>query len=202
MRAPFTSHWIGLVLVALSSALSPFPVQGADANARFAIKGVGVQTCQQFVDARAARAQAYMRFRSWLEGYVTAVNRYEPQTFDSAPWGTTEVLTVILDNYCQETPDERFVQAVQKLTITLKEDRLIEASPLLTVTVSGQTTRVYEEVLRRVQVALAERGLYDSEPDGVFGPKTREAIATFQISEGLDGTGLPDPLTVWKLLRP
>ena len=202
MRFFFTSRWKSLALVALCYAFLPSPVQGADKDGQFAIKGIGIQTCRQFANARAAGSEAYVHFRGWLEGFLTAVNRYEPETYDAAPWGTTEVLAVIIDNHCKKNPDDRFVAAVQKLTITLKEDRLKESSPRLVVTVDGRTARVYEDLLRRIQIQLAELGLYDGTVDGQFGPKTQEAIAIFQVSEGLKGTGVPDPLTVWKLVRP
>ncbi len=133
---------------------------------------------------------------------MTATNRYEPNTYDNAPWGTPEILATIIDNHCQNNPQERFVEAVQKLLITLKADRIESSSPVLTVTVGDRSVRLYEEVLRRVQSQLVERGLYYGAPDGIFGPRTQEAIATFQISEGLAGTGLPDALTVWKLVKP
>ena len=202
MRFLFTSRWKSIALVALCFAFLPSPVQGADKNGQFAIKGIGRQTCRQFTDARVAGSEVYAQFRGWLEGFLTAVNRYEPETYDAAPWGTTELLALIIDNHCQKNPDDRFVIAVQKLTIKLKEDRLTESSPLLVVTVGGRTARVYEDLLQRIQVQLAELGLYDGTVDGQFGPKTEEAIAMFQVSEGLKGTGLPDPLTVWILVRP
>ncbi len=43
---------------------------------------------------------------------------------------------------------------------------------------------------RRIQAALQEIGLYRAPIDGVFGPRTREAITIFQRSRGLPATGL------------
>lgn len=174
----------------------------ADAAGQFAVKGAGLQSCRQFVSAQASRSRDMVRFRSWLEGYLSAVNRYEPQTYDSTPWGSTGVYSAIFEGHCRNNPNERFVDAVQKLVITLKPDRLYSRSPMMTVRAGGRSTQIYQEVLRRVQTKLAERGLYRDRADGLFGPRTEGAIATFQISEGLQGTGLPDPLTVWKLIRP
>lgn len=202
MRKSSTCLWKGLGAIALCCALPLFPAQAADNDGQFATKGAGAATCQRFSSAQAERAEAYDRFRHWLEGYFTAANRYEPNTYDLVPWGSTEVWALIIDNYCKKNPNDYLVQAVQKLAIATNKDRLKENSPRLTVTMAGQSTRIYEEVLRRVQIRLTALGLYDDLPDGKFGPKTMEAIATFQISEGLGGTGLPDPLTVWKLVKP
>lgn len=188
--------------VALAATLSVGSAAAADLNGQFAMKGVAVLSCSQFIDARAAGGEPAGHFRNWLDGYLTAANRYEPQTYDAAPWGTSEVLAVVIENHCRQNLEESFALAVQRLVLTMREDRLETASPLQSVTEGGRTILIYEEVLRRVQQRLAERGLYTGQPDGAYGPRTEQAIATFQISEGLDGTGLPDPLTVWKLMKP
>lgn len=47
--------------------------------------------------------------------------------------------------------------------------------------------------LRRVQQALAERGLDPGPADGVMGPRTREAIRAYQRQQGLKPSGRPGP---------
>ncbi len=47
-----------------------------------------------------------------------------------------------------------------------------------------------------IQSALASMKLYNGTIDGLPGPKTREAIATFQQQAGLEPTGEVDPLLV------
>ena len=195
-------HWRNRLVLACLCAVLPALAGAADVNGQFATKGVGVLSCRQFVDDRSKDGEFRQRFRSWLDGYLTAVNRYEPGTYDAAPWASGEVFATIVERHCRESPNESYAQAAQKLILSLKEDRLTQRSPLRSVTASGRSTQIYEEVLRLLQVQLADRGLYTGRPDGVFGPRTQDAIATFQISEGMAGTGLPDPLTVWKLLRP
>ncbi|MDQ0394560.1 peptidoglycan-binding domain-containing protein [Labrys monachus] len=46
-------------------------------------------------------------------------------------------------------------------------------------------------VLRSIQAALAERGLYDGQADGMLGPKTNAAIRSFQQHNGLAVDGQP-----------
>jgi peptidoglycan hydrolase-like protein with peptidoglycan-binding domain len=59
-----------------------------------------------------------------------------------------------------------------------------------------QATQDAVSVLRDVQLALAERGLYDGLADGVLGPKTNAAIRSFQQHNGLavDGQSTPQLL--------
>jgi peptidoglycan hydrolase-like protein with peptidoglycan-binding domain len=53
-----------------------------------------------------------------------------------------------------------------------------------------------EAEIREVQHVLIERGFYDGEVDGVFGPRTRAALITFQRRQGLAVTGRIDTRTV------
>ena len=202
MRRFSVSSWRNSLVLACLCAILPATASAADSDGQFATKGVGVLSCRQFVDERSNDGELRQHFRSWLNGYLTAVNRYEAKTYDAAPWASGEVIATIVESHCRESPDESYAQAVQRLILSLEQGRLVRRSPLRTVSASGRSTLIYEEVLRQLQVRLADRGLYAGRADGLFGPITQDAIATFQISEGMDGTGLPDPLTVWKLLRP
>ncbi|CAM5770056.1 hypothetical protein LMIY3S_03044 [Labrys miyagiensis] len=58
---------------------------------------------------------------------------------------------------------------------------------------SDQSAQDTVAVLRDVQLALAERGLYDGLADGVNGPKTTAAIRSFQQHNGLAVDGLSSP---------
>lgn len=45
------------------------------------------------------------------------------------------------------------------------------------------------DLVRRIQLGLAARGLYDGPADGLTGPKTEAAILFFEQTEGMDETG-------------
>ncbi len=55
-------------------------------------------------------------------------------------------------------------------------------------------------LVRDTQESLRARGLYDGEVDGLYGPKTRDAILSYQRDEGIEATGEVS-LTLVKLLR-
>ena len=49
--------------------------QAADKNGQFAIKGVGLQTCQEFVSARETQSPQYFKFGGWMNGYLSATEQ-------------------------------------------------------------------------------------------------------------------------------
>jgi peptidoglycan hydrolase-like protein with peptidoglycan-binding domain len=52
--------------------------------------------------------------------------------------------------------------------------------------------------VRALQVALLDKGITVS-TDGVFGPKTREAVIAYQKKSGLDADGVAGPATAESL---
>jgi len=58
-----------------------------------------------------------------------------------------------------------------------------------------------QQATRDAQVKLKSIGLMESDErsDGLFGPRTREAFARFQLQQGLAPTGQPDDLTFYLL---
>lgn len=189
---------IVFALTVLGAGLS-LPAAGADTAGEFAVKGVGRLTCQRFTEARSAGSENYSRFVGWIEGYLTAANRYQPQTHDIAPWESSDLLAFIIENHCQQNPAEPFFTVVQQITAKLQDWRLQAKSPQVEARAGQQTVVIYQEVLRRAQAELARRGIYGSTVDGRYDPKTREAFETFQVLEGLDVTGVPDQKTLSRL---
>lgn len=62
------------------------------------------------------------------------------------------------------------------------------------------TTIVYTpEQIRRIQIVLIERGLLRGRADGIFGPKTRQALVVFQRRQGFAPTGDVTAQTVTSL---
>ena len=54
----------------------------------------------------------------------------------------------------------------------------------------------YEERLKAVRLALRERGYNPGAPEAVMGPRTAEALRSFQRRQGLPVTGRPDTATL------
>lgn len=172
------------------------------ADGVFAVEESGRMPCPAFVAARAANNAAYERALGFVEGYLSAANRYEPNTFDLAPWQNAAAYGMILDAHCKKQASDTLGLAVQRLVGALQPMRLATPSKLIEVGDGQRKVILYEMILKRAQSALARRGLYQGAATGQFDQPTRTALATFQKSVALDQTGLPDPATLWMLLNP
>lgn len=190
-----------MTALALSCLLTPLTLAAADKEGNFAVEGAGLASCENFVAERAKKSNVYWMFGGWLDGYVTAINQFAPDTYDITPWETTDLLTALIENHCKQNPNHNFFFVANALAGRLMEERLQSKSPPVEAKAGNQSTMVYQETLRRAQQALKDRGHYSGTIDGLYGPQTQKALETFQQKQGLQVTGLPDQLTLLRLLR-
>ena len=146
------------------------------------------------------KKELHAAFVGWLEGYLTATNRLAKNTYDLVAWQNRRILLALLQAHCKKNPDQRFYLAVRALTNALTPDRIRRQSRLIETEAGGKKVRIYRATLRRVQKALARRGLYAGRIDGRFGPNTRLGLEAFQQKEKLQLSGLPDQRTLFRLL--
>ena len=175
---------------------------GADAGGRFAIKGAGLASCQDYVEARAKKSEFVYSMLGWLDGYLTAYNQLSPSTFDVAAWESADLFARILDSHCEKHPQDRLFTVFRAIVDQVMEDRLQMNSPLIPARNHEQGLLIYQETLRRVQEELSARGHFSGEIDGQFRDSTRDALKAYQSEQGLDVSELPDQATLWKLFRP
>ncbi|WP_324742848.1 peptidoglycan-binding domain-containing protein [Tsuneonella sp. CC-YZS046] len=189
--------------MALAGLASAAPAHAEDANKQFAVEGGGRASCQTFLNARKDQASAeYRQLIGFVQGYQTAANRYEPNTFDLSPWHNEAAFGLILEKHCTEYPRETLIGALQKLTISFRPIRIAQFSRLLEVGDGKNKAFVYEAILKRSQAFLRVRGLYNGPEDGAYSPALRDAFKRFQEQQKLPATGVPDPATLWTLLNP
>lgn len=172
----------------------------ADAEKRFAIKGVGVAKCSTFVQAYDQRSNDGFLFAGWLTGYITVLNQQVPETFDFAPWQSTDVLMLLMRDLCGQKPDEQFYRVAGGLVGLLGRDRLTTLSEPVEIQNKEHRTALPKEVVRRVQERLKALDLYKGGVDGSFGPGMQKAIETFQKQQKLTETGIPDQQTLVRLM--
>ncbi|MCP3848642.1 MAG: peptidoglycan-binding protein [Gammaproteobacteria bacterium] len=173
----------------------------SDSEGRFAIRNAGMSTCQNFVETKKNSPEKMGLYFGWIDGYISAANQYTTETYDLVPWGNTLFLATLIENHCKNNPNERFYVSVNKLAASMMHKRLKEQSKLIETNYKGNKTYIYKRILKDIQTKLIELGLYMDKADGNYGPNTRKAIINFQNQNGLAQTGLPDQLTIYKVLR-
>ncbi|WFL75952.1 peptidoglycan-binding domain-containing protein [Altererythrobacter arenosus] len=194
---------VNLIAGAILIAAWPGVAQAEDEEKQFAVEGAGRLDCATFTKARVDKGSAeFQRFIGFVEGYLSAANRYEPNTFDLSPWHNAAAFDLILEKHCNENPQEALVSVVQKMVGALRPVRVAEFSPMVEVGSGENRAFVYETILRRAQAVLRTRGLYSGAEDGKYSPQMRDALLTFQKNSDLYATGVPDPATLWTLLNP
>lgn len=174
----------------------PLMARASDEAQNFAVKGAGLATCADYVQARQNNSSTFYQFGGWINGYLTGLNQLTPQTYDLAPWQSADLLAGVILRNCRENPKRRFVETVAAMVTSLTDQRLLTKSPLIEARVGETRVRIYREQLRRAQEKLAESGLYQGEPDGVFDARTEDGLRAYQKASRLAETGLPDQATL------
>ncbi len=186
----------------LAAVFMSLEARAADSGGQFAVEGIGASTCKGFVTAKSESSDAYWMFLGWLDGYMTGINQYSPETYDITPWQSSNLLAALFEKFCTKNAGANFFAVANRMIVELRDDRLRESSAPVVVKVGERTIGVYRETLRRVQVLLKEGGHYMGEVDGLFGPNTQRALESYQKRAALTVTGLPDQATLFKLLSP
>lgn len=186
------------VVAGLTAAALPLPgAMAADADGNYALRGAGRTTCADFLAARAEGGAGYAVYVGYVDGYLTAFNHREPDTFDIAPWQTTELIAAGLARLCDGQPDATFDAALNRAVRALHDDRLRAQDRLVSVRVGGRAVFLYETTLARIRKRLAAQGF--SPGDGMFDAQTEAALRLFQARNGLAVTGMPDQRTLARL---
>ncbi|MBV1876614.1 MAG: peptidoglycan-binding protein [Pseudomonadales bacterium] len=171
----------------------------ADKNGSFAVRSSGMMTCKDFVTAKSSRSDKLNLYMGWLDGYISAANQFTKDTFDIVRWGNTVFLITLIENHCKSHPDQRFYLAANQLVAALLQQRITERTELVEASYAGNSTYLYEIVLRELQTKLQQAGLLSDEPNGQFTKATRIALEAYQAANSLQTTGLPDQLTLYKI---
>ena len=185
----------------LAATLISLEARAADTGGQFAVEGIGRSTCESFITAKSESLDAYWMFLGWLDGYMTGINQYSPETYDITPWQSQNLVATLFERFCATNPEANFFAVANRMIVELRDDRLRESSTPVVAKVGERSIGVYRETLRRVQALLKEGGHYEGEVDGLFGPNTQRALESYQKQNGLTVTGLPDQVTLFKLLR-
>jgi murein L,D-transpeptidase YcbB/YkuD len=173
----------------------------ADKDGRYAIKGVGNSSCEQYLVETGKQTHNAFVFAGFLNGYITAQNQHLKDTFDLSSWENIDTLASYLAGYCEKHRDKSFFTATASLVNALFPQRIQAASPVMEIGEPGKTVQLYDEVVKRTRTKLADADLLQASGDAKFDAAMRDAIRAFQKKHGLDPTGMPDQQTLHRLFR-
>lgn len=172
-RSDITGIWAQfgrkiLPLAICGLVLQTTAAKAADSNDKFAMKGAGFLPCQVFMKARENRSNTYYMIGGWVEGYVSAHNRYASDTYDIMSFESLELLLNVIQNHCEANPGDRLHAVVNSIVVSLQPDRLQWESTRVRIADGVRKGTLRRETIRRVQSKLSERVLYKGEIDGRF----------------------------------
>ena len=173
----------------------------ADANGEFALKGAGFLTCKAYAEERARRSDVYYMIGGWLDGFISAHNKYAHDTYDVTSFESAELLLRVIDGHCKANPDDRLYSVINSLVTQLGHERLQEKSVRVEIVEGRRKAVLYRETIGRIQTKLTQLGLYKAPVDSAYTDATRSALMAFQSDIGFEMTGFPDQATLWHLLR-
>lgn len=173
--------------------------QASDTDGNFALRGYGSRTCEMYQTEKSDPGHAN-QYGSWLMGYVTARNRLQPDTFDILPFIDGMVLLQAISAVCADRKDITVENATSEVIRAIAPLHQRSASAALTIERGGQTVRIREEAIAKLQARLIERRLYAGSADGKWTDELSSAIQEFQLREQIASTGLPDLATLVRAL--
>lgn len=189
------------VVAAVALTLST-PSLAADDKGDFAIKGGGAQSCQGFLTAYGARNSDLALYAGWIEGYLTGLNQFTPDTYDLASWQSVDTLIGLLQAACsQSAPDRRVIEAMTDVLRLLYPGRLQAQDTMIALVHENTGMTIYESVLRSAKTRLNSLGHGAGVVDDSFTPEVARAFEAFQRARSIPVTGLPDQQTLYLLLR-
>lgn len=195
MRGP------AIALLSLLIFMLPQAAVASDQKGQFAIRGAGLISCAMYAREHNARGDVYKIVSSWIDGYITGINQFAPDTYDWLSFETTELLLEIIDHHCEKNPTDPVFGVLENLLEKLKDGRLSKKSEKVTISVDKFEAKHYVELIRRIQRKLKQGGFYRGDINGKFTQQTSRAVGDFQKSIGFKPTGFPDQTTLWRLLR-
>ncbi|MCC6946904.1 MAG: peptidoglycan-binding protein [Bradyrhizobiaceae bacterium] len=187
-------------ITALALATSAGDLRAADAQGQFALRGFGAETCRAASQKLKGNTAASANALAWLLGYTTAFNRREPDTFDVSPLAETTAILRMVAGVCAKNPDALVETVTYDVLRSLAAARVKGNSPMAQVKSGKASAEVRRETLARMQEQLIKLGHLEGTADGNYGPRTETALKAFQRQQGLAQTGVPDSVTIVRLL--
>lgn len=177
-------------------AMAAQSAHASDPKGNYIVRGIGARPCSDYMAAVSKSAQDVLPYMSWMEGYLTGINRMQPQTFDVSPVTEAAIVGQMVRNYCTTQTTLRFETAVAQLMNFFAPYKVSEQSQLVEVTVGDARAALRQSTLKWMQEKMKAQGMFTGNPDGLYGASTKEALLKFQKAAKIPETGVPDARTL------
>lgn len=178
------------------------PAKAADDLGNFAIKGGGQQTCGALLKAYETKSTDLGLYAGWVDGYLTGINQFTPQTYDMAAWQSSDTLLAMTQAVCKQLPAEkRVIDAFIEVVRAIQSGRIAKMDTLIALMHEGKGTATYASVIIQMKARLLDQGFDPGSSDDSFDALTAKALTEFQKAKGLAQSGLPDQQTLYVLFR-
>jgi len=87
------------------------PALAVDGDGMFYVRGAGSYTCARWLNAG---PDERINAEHWWAGYLTAVNRFTPDTYDELGNTSVETMNENLTRICQQDPSQLFAIAAHR----------------------------------------------------------------------------------------
>jgi hypothetical protein len=183
----------------------PNDSNAADKEGKYAVRGVGSSKCKDMVSAidskdQNIRKDAVLLYTSWLNGYLSYVNRIEKETYDIIPLSDSSHLLAVVVGQCRNNPDALFENISVQVVGALSKAKISTESPLVHLTVGELKGSFRKATLIALQDKLITLGHLKGKADGDFNAASQKALKVFQKNEKLKETGFPDTDTLMRVL--
>ena len=177
----------------------------ADKSGKYAVRGVGSAKCGQMVSSidskdQNIRKDAVLLYTSWLNGYLSYVNRIEKETYDIVPLVDTTYLLAVIVGQCRNNKDALVEGVSAQVVGALSKAKITSESPIVNLTVGDQKGSFRKATLIAVQNKLIAKRYFKGKADGDFSKDSQKALRAFQKAEKLKETGFPDTDTLMRVL--
>jgi hypothetical protein len=198
-------HLMVAAIMLLAFLAIPPGSGAADKDGKYAVRGVGSSKCSQLTSAidskdQNIRKDAVLLYASWLNGYLSYINRIEKETYDIIPLADSTHLLAVIVGQCRSNADA-LVESISAQTVgALSKARITSESPLVALTVDNQKGSFRKATLIALQNKLIALHHFKGKADGDFGTSSQKALRAFQKAEKLKETGFPDTDTLMRAL--
>lgn len=191
----------GVAALSIALGLVSQAATAGNADGEFVVRGIASKNCSFLNSDYPQNKAKQLELSSWIGGYASHANKTQNGLFDLVPFQNTEQFSRLVAALCRSQPNTQIQKVLDALIVHFEPYHAAKKGSFTVVKSETHQVALRRETVKSVQALLAGRGhLTSDDVDGAFGPKTSQAIVAFQKSIGIKETGVPDTLTLYRLL--